>query len=212
LTSRFLRLLRYTSIRIDAVHYCELEEIFAIRRRRKSRHGEDEDVPAVRLRLLANTLHTNAWLGSCVQFLKLPYMTRETAKQELARALSKTPNLRYADLPDGFYTGESSCHILRQELLARCPDIRKMKYHQGAEQFFQHLAQRNWQSIEILELKKLRVEPTTLRTVLAYLPVLQEMKIISVPSFTDIIFNVTPTLPPLKLSSSKGAPVSPPKA
>ena len=169
--------------------------MFATRRRRKSKHGDIEDVPAVRLRMLANTLRENNWLASLVHFLKLPYMTRETSKQDLARAVSNTPNLRYVDLPDGFYNGDASCHTLRQEVLARCPDIRKMKYHAGAEQFFQHLAQRQWQSIRVLELKKLRIEPTTLRTVLACLPVLHELKVISVPSFTDVIFNVTPTVP-----------------
>ncbi|KAF2436870.1 hypothetical protein EJ08DRAFT_691183 [Tothia fuscella] len=187
--------LLYTSIRIDAVHYCELEEIFAVRRRRKSRHGNIEDVPAVRLRMLANTLQTNPWLGAQVQLLKLPYMTRETARQDLARTLSKTPNLRYADLPEGFYNGDASCHILRQEVFANCPQIRKMKYHQGAEQFFQFLPHRNWQALEGLELKKLRIEPTALRTVLACLPVLRELKVINVPSFTDTIFNVAPTVP-----------------
>jgi hypothetical protein len=182
-------------VRIDAVHYCELEEYLQNRRRRKSRHGDIEDVPAARLRMLANTLRDNQWLASQVLFLKLPYMTRETSKQDLARAISSLPSLRYVDLPDGFYNGDTSCHTLRQELLARCPDIRKMTYHAGSEQFFQTLAQRQWQALEILELKKLRIEPSTLRTVLAALPVLQELKVISVPSFTDAIFSVTKTVP-----------------
>jgi hypothetical protein len=122
-------------------------------------------------------------------------MTRETAKLDLARAISALPNLRYVDLPDGFYNGDASCHTLRQELLARCPDIRKMTYHAGSEQFFQSLAQRQWQALETLELKKIKVEPATLRTILACLPVLHNLKVTSVPSFTDVIFSVNSTVP-----------------
>jgi hypothetical protein len=166
-----------------------------MRRRRKSRHGELEDVPATRLKLLANSLRDNQWLASLVQFIKVPYMTRETCKQDLARAVGKCPNLRYVDLPEGFYNGDSSGHTLRQELLARCPDIRKMRYDQGAEQFLQYLTQRHWQSIEILELKKLKVEPTMLRQVLGCLPVLQELHITNVPNFSDVIFNISPAVP-----------------
>jgi hypothetical protein len=155
----------------------------------------------VRLRMLANTMRENVWLASQVLFLKLPYMTRETAKGDIARACSFLPNLRYVDLPDGFYNGDATCHTLRQELLARCPDIRKMTYNAGAEQFFQCLAQRQWQALEILEIKKLRVEPATLRTVLASLPVLHELKVVNVPSFTDVIFRnakSVPDFPPLQ--------------
>jgi hypothetical protein len=166
-----------------------------MKRRRKSKHGELEDVPATRLRLLANSLRDNNWLASQVLFLKVPYMTRETCKQDLARAVGNCPNLRYVDLPEGFYNGSSDCHTLRQELLARCPDIRKMRFDAGAEQFIQYLTQRHWQSIEILELKKLKVEPTMFRQVLGCLPILQELHVTSVPTFTDVIFNISPTVP-----------------
>jgi hypothetical protein len=130
-----------------------------------------------------------------VLFLKIPYMTRETCKQDLARAVGNCPNLRYVDLPEGFYSGSAECHTLRQELLARCPDIRKMRFDSGAEQFIQYLTQRHWQSIEILELKKLKVEPTMFRQVLGCLPILQELHVTSVPTFSDVIFNISPTVP-----------------
>ncbi|RDI85082.1 hypothetical protein Vi05172_g4926 [Venturia inaequalis] len=187
--------LLYSSIRIDAVHYCDLEEIFSDKRKRKSKHGELEDVPATRLRLLANSLRDNNWLASLVLFIKLPYMTRETCKQDLARAVGNCPNLRYADLPAGFYNGSSDCHTLRQELLARCPDIRKMRFESGAEQFIQYLTQRHWQAIQSLELKKLKVEPTMFRQVLGCLPVLEELHVSNVSTFTDVIFNISPVVP-----------------
>ena len=77
-----------------------------------------------------------------------------------------------------------------------CSDLRSMKYHAGSEQFFQQLAQRQWQSIEELELQELRIEPATLRIVIASLPVLHELSITSLPSFTDEIFTDSPQLPP----------------
>jgi hypothetical protein len=187
-------------VRIDAVHYCALEEILTAKRRRKSRHGE-EDVPQARLRLLADTLRSNDWLASMVHFIKVPYMTRETAKTELTRCISACPNLQYVDLPEGFYNGDASSHTLRQELLARCPDIRKMRYNEGAEQFFHFLAQKHWLHIEILELQRLKIEPTTFRAVIGSLPTLNELRIISMSTFTDAIFHESPTVrnfPPLK--------------
>lgn len=123
-------------------------------------------------------------------------MTRETCKPDLARAVAGCPNLRYVDLPDGFFTGDLSCNLLRQELIMHCSDLRSMKYHAGSEQFFQQLAQRQWQSIEELELQELRIEPATLRIVIASLPVLHELSITSLPSFTDEIFTDSPQLPP----------------
>jgi hypothetical protein len=185
---------RYGSVRIDPVHYCELEDVLEERRRRKSRHGNEEDVPAVRLQLLATTLKDRHWLGSQVKFLKLPYMTRETRKADLARAISACPNLEYCDLPQGFYNGDPSCVTLRQEMQTHCPNIRRMKYNEGTEQLFQ-LLHRCWQRVEVLELSKLKLEASTLRTVLASLPALRELKIMNVPCFNDEIFNVAPQVP-----------------
>jgi hypothetical protein len=150
----------------------------------------------VRLHLLTNTLRDNNWLASLVQFLKLPYMTRETCKADLARAVAVCRNLRYVDLPDGFYTGDASCNLLRQELQTHCPDLRKMKYSTGSEQFFHHLAKRQWQALEVLELHQLQIDPSTFRVVLASLPVLHELTVSSVPCFTDEIFADSPSIPP----------------
>lgn len=179
------------------MHYCELEEILTSRRRRKSSRHAERDIPGGdRLHLLTNTIRENSWLGSQVQFLKLPYQTREGCKADLARAVAGCPNLRFVDLPEGFYSGDANCSLLRQELLAHCPDLRRIKYDAGSEPYFQQLAQRQWQAIEILELKKLRVEPATLRIVLASLPTLHELSISSLLSFTDEIFTDAAHLPP----------------
>ena len=194
--------LLYKSIRIDAVHYCELEDELAERRKKNHKKGkfgkssngvvEPSDVPNIRLQLLARTVRLSPQLAGVVQVLKLPYMTRETAKGDLARTVAALPNLRYVDLPDGFFTGDPSCLALRQELQARCPDIRKMSYHSGSEDALELLAQRHWQSIEILELSGLAVEPATLRIVLASLPTLHELTMSEMEWLDDEVFTSSP--------------------
>ena len=51
----------------------------------------------------------------------------------MARIASVAPNLRYADLPQGFFSGDASSLTLRQEVEHRCPEIRKMTYTAGGE-------------------------------------------------------------------------------
>ena len=200
--------LLYTSVRIDAVHYCALEEELAEKRKKAAKHFrgkgavEPIDVPNVRLQLLAQTVRMQPNLAMQVQILKLPYMTRETAKGDLARTVSALPNLRYADLPDGFFTGDPSCLALRQELQARCPDIRKMSYKAGSEDALELLTSRHWQRIEVLELSALAIEPTTLRIVLASLPTLHELTLSDLSWMDDSIFQGPsghlPAFPPLQ--------------
>ncbi|TKA79935.1 hypothetical protein B0A49_02493 [Cryomyces minteri] len=190
--------LLYGSVRIDAVHYCELEEILSEKRHRKSfmgKHGEPIDAPTIRLQLLSQTVRNSPGLASQVKLLKLPYMTRETCKADLARTVSVLPNLRYVDLPEGFYTGDASSHTLRQELHARCPDIRRMKYNSGSESALELLTHRHWQSLETLELSEIAVEPSTLRSVLGSLPTLQALKIADLAWLDDQIFASAPSLP-----------------
>ena len=141
-------------------------------------------------------------LADRVLFLKLPYMTRETAKGDLARTVSALPHLRYVDLPDGFYSGDPTCLALRQELQARCPDIRKMIYRSGSEDALELLAHRHWQDMQILELSALAVEPATLRIVLASLSVLQDLTLSNIEWMDDSIFlpspGQLPDFPPLE--------------
>ena len=140
----------------------------------------------------------------------MPYMTRETCKADLARTVSVLPNLRYVDLPEGFFSDVSSSGTLRQELQHRCPEIRNMKYHTGAETSFTLLAHsRLWQNLEKLELVGLQVEPDTLLYVLASLPTLQEVKLGEIPSLDDTIFgqnNSLPPFPPLTTLHLEGTP------
>ena len=192
--------LLFTSIRIDAVHYCELEERLAGKRKKAAKPfragksaAEPVEVPNIRLSLLCRTLRERPSLAAQTRLLKIPYMTRETAKGELARTVAVLPNLRYVDLPDGFFTGDASCLGLRQELQARCYDIRKMIYRSGAEDALELLAtHRCWQSIETLQLSNLAVEATNLRIVLASLPTLQHLTLSDMPWIDDSIFQSSP--------------------
>ncbi|KAF2084651.1 F-box domain-containing protein [Saccharata proteae CBS 121410] len=185
----------YQSIRIDAVHYCELEEILNDRRKRRSR-SDTTDIPAVRLSLLSRTLREHQTLAYTVQWLKLPVMTRETCKADLARTVSVLPNLLYVDLPEGFFSGNPSCHTLRQELQASCQQIRKMRFAHGAEQLFELLLNGYWQHLEVLELDELKIEPITLRRILATLPDLETLTILDSPWLGDAIFENAVSVPP----------------
>ncbi|KAL8975689.1 MAG: hypothetical protein Q9197_000103 [Variospora fuerteventurae] len=194
----------YHNIRIDPVHYCEREVNLAEKRKRKSffeRNGEPVDAPKQRVEQISRTVRDNQSLAIQVEFLKMPYMTRETCIADLARTVSVLPNLKYVDLPDGIYSDDRSCSTLKQELEARCPDLRKMKYVHGAERSFALLSQsRPWQNLEILELCRLQLEPNTLVSVLSSFPALHELRLEDAPMIDDSIFHhssVTPAFPPI---------------
>jgi hypothetical protein len=191
---------RYHSIRIDVVHYCDLEEILAEKRKRRTffeRNAEPEDVPQQRLRLLCRTLRDdNTGFAPFVNFLKIPYMTRETCKADLARTIAVLPRLRYVDLPEGIFTDDPSCISLKQEVQARCPDLRKMSYHGGSERSLEVLASGNvWRNLDVLELNKLDINPIILRHVLGYLGNLRALKITDMKYLNDSIFEYNPQVP-----------------
>ncbi|KAI9665600.1 MAG: hypothetical protein M1829_005680 [Trizodia sp. TS-e1964] len=191
--------LLYSRIRIDAVHYCALEIELAEKRKRRSffdRNADPEDAPQQRLKLLCRTLRANGFLAGKVVSLKISYMARETSKIDLARIVSVLPNLRYIDLPEGVFSDDASCRVLKIELQARCPDLRKMKFMGGSESSFASLAQRqSWQALEILELSHLAVEPATLLRVVGFLPTIQIIKITDLPWLSDSVFTPSPGLP-----------------
>ncbi|KAL8657638.1 MAG: hypothetical protein Q9226_001723 [Calogaya cf. arnoldii] len=194
----------YHNVRIDPVHYCEREVDLAAKRKRKSffeRNGEPIDAPKQRVEQFSRTVRDNQSLAIQVEFLKMPYMTRETCIADMARTVSVLPNLKYVDLPDGIYSDDRSCVTLKQELEARCADLRKMKYLRGAERSFALLSQsRPWQNLEILELSRLEIDPNTLVSVLASFPALHELKLEELPMIDDTIFrwnSSTSCFPPI---------------
>lgn len=190
--SKAAQTLLYHNVRIDTVHYCDREADFSAKRNRRpfiGRNGVSKDPPHERLLLFNRSLRENDFLASQVQYLKTPYMTREVCKADLARIVSVMPNLRYIDLPESFYNDDPSSNTLKQELQARCRDVRHMKYAGGAESSFQMLAQtRQWPNLEALELLHLAVEPATIADVLASLKSLRHTKFTSLQSLDDSMF------------------------
>lgn len=192
---------RYHSIRIDSVHYCEREIDLSERRKRKSRfdrNGVPSDPAAQRLRLLCRTLREDPTrLGVLVQYLKTPYMLRESKSSDLARTIAVLPKLHYVDLPEGLFSDDAAYHTLKLEVQARCPDLRKMTYNGGSELSLEALSMGNtWLNLEVLELGRINIDPTKLRYVLAVLTRLRALKVSETKVIDDEIFNYNDMLPP----------------
>lgn len=164
-----------------------------------SRNADPEDPSRTRLRLLCRTLRNDkAGVALRVQYLKIPYMTRETSKSDLARTISILPNLRYVDLPGGVFKDEASCENLKLEIQARCPELRKMSYLRGAERSLERLIDGNiWRSLEVLELSKLNCDSALLRHALACLPRLRALKVSDINTFNDKVLSQNEVLPPV---------------
>lgn len=180
-------------MRIDTVHYCDREADLVVKRRRRSfigRAGASKDPTQERLSLFSRSVRDNHFLACQVQYLKIPYMTREVCESDLARTVSVLPNLRHVDLPDGFYNDDPSSNTLKEELQARCGDIRQMKYAAGAEGSFQLLMQkRQWPKLEALELVHLDADPATIADVVATLKALRHVKFTSLRLLDDSLFS-----------------------
>ena len=191
--------LRYSHVRIDAVHYCDLEIELAAKRKRRSafdRNGVPIDAPEVRLALFMRTVRDSQYLGNLVLSLRMPYMMREANKSEIARTVSVLPNLQYVDLPAGIYSDDASCRALKQELMARCPDIRRMSYRHGSEGSFAQLpGSRLWMNMEVLEISGLQVEASILRLALASLPKIRDLTLENLPWLEDSALAPSQSLP-----------------
>ncbi len=178
----------------------------AERRKRRTffdRNGEPEDTTKKRLSLLCRTLRDDpARLGPLVEFLKLPYMLRESGQADLARTIAVLPNLKYVDLPEGLFQDDASFLTLRLEVQARCRNLRKMTYLGGSEQSLQALASGNvWPQLEVLELTRINIDPVILRHVLGALANLRALKITDTDSVMDDILGwseMVPDFPALK--------------
>lgn len=183
------------------MHYCEREVDLAAKRKRRSffdrsHNSTPRDAPQQRLSLFVRTVREDNFLASQVKYLKMSYMTRESAKADLARAVSVLPNLRYVDLPEGFYSDDFSSNTLKQELQMHCPDIKSMRYQAGAERSFAALAQsRYWQNLETLELTRLHLEPAVLVQILSLFSSLHHIKLANLPLLDDSVFKGVPSAP-----------------
>lgn len=180
---------RYSHVRIDPVHYCEREVLLAAKRKRRSffdRNGDPVDAPQARLELLMRSVRESQGLANMVLSLRMPYMTREANKANIARTISVLPRLRHVDLPTGLYSDEPSCMALKQELMMRCPDLRRMSYRHGAEVGFARLpGSQLWSNLEQLELCGLQIEAGIFRNGLASFPRLRVLTLEELPWLDD---------------------------
>jgi hypothetical protein len=188
--------LQYTSIRLDSVHYCGLEEELENKRKRGSffqkKHEAPVEVPEMRMRLLYRTFQENERIACLVQYLRVPYMTRETCIADHARLVSLTPEMRYCDMAEGVFSDDNTCVGLKAILYARCPELRKMTWTTGSEKNFADLWQQQpWRNLEVVKLDSMRIENGDLLRVLNSLPALHDLTLKSLPWITDNIF--TPT-------------------
>lgn len=200
---------RYRSVRCDQVHYCALEDILRTQRNkkagRKARRNDDDDYvyhaeadPALqRLKLFSQSVRASGYLGSLVQFVKMPTLIREGRKMEIAQLVSICPQLRYIDLPHTFYEGDKTTEVIRSELWANCPDIREMKFLPGSAPYFEMLGYQNrWTSLEKLVVKGIRIDLAMFRDTIASLPYLQTLVLMSLADVNDDLFSTIPGIIP----------------
>ncbi|KHO01528.1 F-box domain protein [Metarhizium album ARSEF 1941] len=190
----------YHSVRIDPVHYCRMEAFLAEQRKKKSRfnkNGIPEDPALARLKLLRRTVRDDpTGIGRVVEFLKTPYMIRESCHVELAQTIAVLPRLKYVDLPEGMFCDDPAYTTLRLEVQARCPGIRKTTYANGAEHSFAALVSGQiWQELEVLELTGLKIEPQLLRAALSCLSKLRALKVSETYSLSDEVLAADEDLP-----------------
>lgn len=188
-------------MRIDSVHYCRREAVLSDRRKisRFNVNGIPEDPAVARLKLFCRTVRDDATRrGHVVQYLKTPYMLRESCFVELAQTIAVLPNLMYVDLPEGMFSDEQAYATLRLGVERRCPNLRKATYAAGSERSFANLMTGQiWPFLEVLELKRLGVDPAILRGVLVSLPRLRALKVAGSFGLSDEALSTDPNLYPL---------------
>ncbi|KAF3932825.1 hypothetical protein ABW19_dt0208804 [Dactylella cylindrospora] len=210
--SRIAQMLLYKNIQLERTHYCGREEQLDEIRKRRSKviytDPDTIDTAAERIDLLVRTFRHNEELAMYTMFIRLQYMTRESCKTALA-SLVNIPliNLRWMDLPDGFYKDDPSSQALKAIMYQKCPDLRRMRWTEGSESGFLGLTiDRPWVNLEFIELWKLNVEEDQIGAVLAGLPRIHSVGIQELPWVTDRFLSPRgtgqrPILPPLKTLS-----------
>lgn len=188
---------RYHNIRLDNVHFCDRENNLVSKRKSRAfayRIGGNTSPPQERLQLLSRTVRKNNVLANLVQYLKIPYMKRESSIPDLARTVSYLPNLIYVDLPNGCYSSGAPYMTLNQELHSWCPRIRYMRYESGSENDFQMLLYNGcWPELETVVLSHLGVEPAVIVKVLASMDALRDVTLVGMNLIDDSSFNSSPS-------------------
>ncbi|RPA88179.1 hypothetical protein BJ508DRAFT_320280 [Ascobolus immersus RN42] len=195
--------LMYGSIRIDPVHYCELEDVLNIKRQKQAGWSSPPDashIPVERLELLTRTMKENERVRALVQYLKMPHMVRSTS--ESAQILSKLvfflTELRYIDLPDSFFKNDRHYNHLRSVLMQRCTNLKKMVWREGSEKMLSTCASKDfsWRDLEEIELSGIRIVDEQLVYILATFPKLKTVRFRNMLTIKDELFGF-PNFPPI---------------
>ncbi|KAI5799256.1 hypothetical protein DFH27DRAFT_88853 [Peziza echinospora] len=185
--------LLYKNVRLEQVHYCDLEEELWRRRNRRSffsNGNTDSNEPVkTRMRLLYRSIQENEAIAKTVEFVKAPFWVREGCKQELTLLVSLLPNLRYVDLPQAVFTADHSCPLL-STMKSRSWNIRVMGWRSGAEtSFINSVHDQPWRKLEIISLASMKIDDLQLQSVLHTLPNLHTIKLEQMTYLTDALFD-----------------------
>ncbi|KAF8430165.1 hypothetical protein EV426DRAFT_7163 [Tirmania nivea] len=185
--------LLYRNIRLEQVHYCELEEELWRRRNRRSFFSngstDSNEQVKVRIKFLYRTIQENEQIANTVLYLKAPFWVREGCKQELTLLVSLIPNVRYIDLPQSVYTGDNSSPLLAT-MRSRSSQLRLMGWRAGGEHSLMHIAsEQPWKMLEVISLSNLKLDDTQIQSVMASLPQLKSVTLEEMAYITDAIFD-----------------------
>ena len=185
--------LLYRNIRLEQVHYCELEEELWRRRNRKSFFAkgstDSNEQVKVRIKFLYRTIQENEQIANTVLYLKAPFWVREGCKQELALLVSLIPNVRYIDIPQSVYTGDNSGPLLAT-MRSRSSQLRLMGWRAGGEHSLMQIAsEQPWKMLEVISLSNLKLDDTQIQSVLASLPQLKSVTLEEMAYITDTLFD-----------------------
>ena len=185
--------LLYRNIRLEQVHYCELEEELWRRRNRKSFFSngstDSNEQVKVRIKFLYRTIQENEQIANTVLYLKAPFWVREGCKQELALLISLIPNVRYIDLPQSVYTGDTSSPLLAT-MRSRSSQLRLMEWRAGGEHSLMQIAsEQPWKMLEVISFSNLKLDDTQIQSILVSLPHLKSVTFEEMAYITDALFD-----------------------
>jgi len=185
--------LLYRNIRLEQVHYCDLEEELWRRRNRGSffsnGNTDSNEHVKIRMKFLYRTIQENEQIANAVLYLKAPFWVREGCKQELALLVSLIPNIRYIDLPQSVYSGDTSGPLLAT-MRSRSSQLRLMGWRTGGEHSLMNIAsEQPWKMLEVISLSNLKLDDTQIQSVLVSFPRLKSVTFEEMAYITDALFD-----------------------
>ena len=205
---RSLSIHSYQNVRIDAIHFCGRLSVTSKKRGSFNAAVQINDPARKRMGSFVTTIRHKRELALSVHTLKIPYMTREAAYADIARAVAAPLTaLRFIDLPEGICRNDPSSVMLKAELEANCPNLRWWKVSAGGEDYLTKLEEGLWPFLEELTLSKgLLAGSQQLARVVSSLPALSKAFFLNIPHLDDELFAGHPYPMTLRELTIQGAP------